>query len=82
MTCHPYEPGFAECVGYVRPDPPLYPYGPGLPTPPPDHTRPLVSRFEDEMLAPTSAHDVPEPAAAVLLSLAVLALCARWRFRC
>lgn len=87
-ACHPYEPGFAACVGYETPTP-LYPYGPGLPTLSAPDAR-VPSRLEDELYLLASAPvtveaqsaPVPEPAVALLLSLGVLALCARWRFRC
>lgn len=84
--CHPYEPGFAQCVGV--PEPTRWnPYGPGLPTPAPpslpdgallvspETFRPaLTLQVDDEqMVAP--APPVPEPSAVALL-LVALVLCA------
>ena len=91
QVCHPYEPGFAQCVGV--PEPARWnPYGPGLPTPWAPPVRPApdaglvippvegwMTRVEDELtLAP--AQPVPEPSAMALLVVA-LVLCAprRWR---
>lgn len=86
MPCHPYEPGFAACVGYDVP-PPRYPYGPGLPTsdaPAP----PLLAASAVVLVPPTRPapddelgpvrRDVPEPSAVLLT---VIALATLWRAR-
>lgn len=87
MPCHPYEPGFAPCVGYDVP-PPRYPYGPDLPTsravsdptfPAPQSlvpTAPTRLGLDDELGPPSQA--VPEPAPLLLTALALTAL---WRLR-
>lgn len=82
-ACHPYEPGFAACVGVETPRP-WNPYGPTRP----DEPRPAVTvptvpvgatppPPDDELRLDRTA-SVPEPS---VVLLTVIALATLWRAR-
>lgn len=86
-ACHPYEPGFAACVGVETPRP-WNPYGPtrdGEPRPAAPaptvlaEVLPVVPATpDDELRVDRTATSVPEPQAVLLT---VIALATLWRAR-